>query len=79
MRHLIWFLILAAASPLMLYGCDRAARATEMTIWELQLNDGTVISFGDMNFKECTEQLRLVVKTVPEAKCIPSIVQREES
>jgi hypothetical protein len=78
MRYLLWIVAIAMLSPVMFYGCDRAARASTMVIWEL-VYDGNVLSdeIGDLNYAECA-QLKEELGGV-DLQCIPRQVQREES
>jgi hypothetical protein len=76
MRVIIWTILLAALSTVWMYGCDRAARASTMVIWEL-VYDGNVVSFGDMDYAECA-QLKDALGN-KDVQCIPREVEREES
>jgi hypothetical protein len=76
MRYIIWTVCLAALSTVWMYGCDRAARATEVVIWELILDD-TVVSESDLTYDECVA-LKGQFED-PALECVPSLVEREES
>jgi hypothetical protein len=78
MRFILYATIIAALAPVMFYGCDRAARASTMVIWEL-VYDGNVLSseIGDLTYAECAH-LKAELGGI-DLQCIPRQVQREES